>query len=101
MTVSESTRLSDPGANCDHALIAHFYRLSLRPKFSRRDLSPESTQIIAPETVAAMSRGKRTASGNPVEILFVLTGADVGRRTPGIWRIVDGVAAQLPTRQPA
>jgi hypothetical protein len=88
-------RLCHADASVQHGFVAHLYRLSTSPQFSRRDWSPLSSQIVSLQAIVEASRRKFTRTGEAVEILYVLAGRDVGQRRRGAWWVVDGQVEHL------
>lgn len=77
--IEDIRRLSHPKSNVKNKYIIHLYRIS-DPKFSKRDLSPRSNQILKPEEILNIV-GKRD-----VEIYFGLINS-TERPESGLWQI--------------
>jgi hypothetical protein len=77
-------RLSHTDANLTQGFAVHLYRLS-KPglRFSGRDWSPKSKQLLTAENIRALSAGKS------VEIYLALYDS-THTHSGGIWKIVDG-----------
>lgn len=87
--VDDMERLSHPGANLKLGFLVHLYRLSdARCKFSRRDWSPRSRQIISAEDVSRLS------AKYPVEVYYAMANKTCKPKN-GVWYIQGGKIKEI------